>query len=306
MVLALSVLLVSPANAQDSPHPGLILRLSASARTLGMGNVGVTGRDDDVLFYNPAQLVAARGTSLSVEQFSTISRVGALSSVGRFSTGGIAIGAAFADFRAPGGAYPIERADLVAGGPNFGSSANLAVGIGQVIKRTRIGLAVKYIDERIGTARNSTVAADIGVARDFFNTAFGLAVQNIGGPFGTMHVLLDPSSSSRTRIEPAHAMPVRVTLGAGRSLPMGEFDVTATAAVSYLHEGFVAPAAGGEIGYSWLDGYSIVARAGARRPERGESPFTGGAGFVMDRLAIDYAIEGVAGRTAHRFGVRIR
>ena len=30
-----------------------------------MGNVAVAGRDDDVLFYNPAQLVAARGMSVS-------------------------------------------------------------------------------------------------------------------------------------------------------------------------------------------------------------------------------------------------
>jgi hypothetical protein len=71
--------------------------------------------------------------------------------------------------------------------------------------------------------------------------------------------------------------------------------------------GFLSPAGGLEMGYSWLDGYSIALRGGARRPERGEGPLTAGAGFTMDRLSIDYALDtSTRGRVAHRLGLRIR
>jgi hypothetical protein len=69
----------------------------------------------------------------------------------------------------------------------------------------------------------------------------------------------------------------------------------------------VFPAAGGEVAYSWLDGYSIALRAGVRRTMPGEEPATAGIGFTMDRLSIDYAIEALSGpRAAQRFGLRIR
>src|SRR6266571_347816 len=67
-----------------------VLRLPASARALGMGNVGVASRDDDVLFYNPAQVAIARGMSVSGERYSSSASGATLSSVTRFNNGGIA------------------------------------------------------------------------------------------------------------------------------------------------------------------------------------------------------------------------
>ena len=299
----LSAALAAPSllAGQSADFAPILLQLPASARALGMGNVAVAGRDDDVLFYNPAQLVAARGMSISMERFSSTASAGALSAVARFNTGGIAVGAMVAEFDTPFGAYPIARRDLLAGGPVAGSSASLVFGIAQVFKSTRVGGSVKFVEERVSQTRSSRTVFDLGLGRDFFGYQFGLAVQNIGqslpraSPPGSEFVLLG------TR------MPLRTTFGAMRGWTFGEFDVFGTAAVSTLRDGFVAPAAGGEIWYSWLSGYNVILRAGARRPERGEGAVTGGAGFGIDRLSIDYALETLRGsRFAHRVGLRIR
>src|SRR5947209_2779704 len=170
-------------SAQNENLAPLILRLPSSARALAMGNVEVAGRDDDVLFYNPAQLVAARGMSVSVEQFSSTARTGALSSVTRLNTGGIAVGATVAEFEAPLGAYPIARGDLLAGGPVSGSEATLVLGGAQVFKSTRIGASAKFVEERIASTRNSRAVFDVGLGRDFFGYSFGLTAQNIGESF---------------------------------------------------------------------------------------------------------------------------
>src|SRR5436305_12454789 len=112
-VFSIAFLAPSILQAQSSDLGPLILRLPSSARALAMGSVAVAGRDDDVVFYNPAQLVAARGMSLSMEQFSASARAGALSSVTRFNSGGIAVGATIVQFDSPLRVYPIARGDLV-------------------------------------------------------------------------------------------------------------------------------------------------------------------------------------------------
>ena len=287
--------------AQANDLGPILLRLPSSARALAMGNVAVAGRDDDVLFYNPAQLVAARGTSVSAEQFSSTARVGAMSSVIRFNSGGIALGATMAEFDSPLVAYPVARADLVSGGPVLGSSGSLVLGVAQVIKSVRIGGAAKFVEERIDRNRSSRGVFDIGLGRDFFGYAFGLAVQNIGESFAPTTV----PGSEFTRL--GSRMPLRTTVGASRGWFTDDFDFTATAAVSTLRDGFVVPAGGAERFDSWLSGYTVAFRAGARRPEKGEGPITAGAGFTVDRLTLDYALETLSNsRVAHRIGLRIR
>jgi hypothetical protein len=295
--------------AQDRAYTGLVFRLPSSARTLAMGNVGIVGRDDDVLFYNPAQLVAARGTSVSAERYSRHARGGTLSSVIRFGNGGIGIGATVNNFRSGaiggGATYPIDRLDMRGESALTASSSNtLAIGLGQVFKGTRFGVTGKYLDEPAYASRNAATVFDVGVARDFFGYSFGLAVQNIGPDFDI--VVNDPNTGSQGSIA-APGLPLTATLGAGRGRSIGPVDVVATAAVTYLRDGFVSPAGGAEVGWSWLEGYNVYARAGARRPVRGEGAMTAGLGFVRDRLAIDYAIETLSGgRAGHRIGFRVR
>jgi hypothetical protein len=306
--IAVSLLAPSLVVAQDHAYTGLVFRLPSSARTLALGNVGIVGRDDDVLFYNPAQLVGARGTSASAERFSRFARGGTLSSVVRFNTGGIGIGATVTNFRAISNGAPVDRLDMRGEGlVNASSSNTLAVGIGQVFKSTRVGITGKYLDEPANGARNAAAVVDVGVARDFFGYSFGLAVQNIGPKFDLNANIPGAGGGVPQGSIPAAGLPLSATLGAGRGLPVGPFDLFATTGVSWLRDGFVSPAGGAELGYSWLEGYNIILRAGARRPVRGEGPVTAGAGFIMDRLAIDYAVETLSGgRAGHRIGLRVR
>ena len=58
--LAFLSLTASPAFAQAPPTPPLVLTLPSSARTSALGNAWVAGRDAEVVFYNPAQLIGSR------------------------------------------------------------------------------------------------------------------------------------------------------------------------------------------------------------------------------------------------------
>ncbi len=259
-----------------------VLRLPSSTRALGMGNVGVAGRDDDVVFYNPAQLAVARGSTLSGERHSESLIAGALSSATAFSSGGVGVGALFSRTNTYEPQFLIPVTSVV------GTAA-----IAQVVKGVRVGLAGKYLGEQRQFQYGSRTMADVGLARGFrqYFTA-GLAVQNIGI---VGHTGLDPT-------------PTSATLGASGSGPLGPYDVMLTTAVSFDdHDHRARVAGGGEIAWSWLNGYSIALRAGGRDPVPGSHAFTAGAGFVVDRISLDYALETTSGsRAAHRIGLRLR
>ncbi len=95
-------------------------------------------------------------------------------------------------------------------------------------------------------------------------------------------------------------LPRQATLGVSRGGPVGEFDLFGTAAVSWVRSNTLAPAGGLEVNYSWLSGYNIALRAGARRPLPGQEAFTAGAGFTVDRLSIDYALETLERRSSRQ------
>src|SRR6476620_1861441 len=137
-VLAVALLLPPALFAQQAknggPYAPLILLLPSGPRTLAVGNTGVAGRDDDVVFFNTAQLVIARGFSGSLERYSATSAGGTLSAVTRFNTGGIAIGMQMVDYEAPLAVFPPDRGTMLAAGPGNGTSLEAVVGVGQVIK----------------------------------------------------------------------------------------------------------------------------------------------------------------------------
>src|SRR6266545_4424146 len=95
-----SLLLAAGLGAQGKPTAPLVLRLPASTRGLALGNVAVASGNDDVIFYNPAQLAVARAASLSVQRFSEGAMAGALSAAMAFNNGGIGIGAQCVSFDA--------------------------------------------------------------------------------------------------------------------------------------------------------------------------------------------------------------
>ena len=273
------------------------LPTSASTRVLAMGDANTAGRDDDVIFYGPAQLAIARGTSIAATRYDThVSSVTAASTV-RLASGGVGIGAQMTTGR---------NAASCAGPQNIARSL-IAVGAAQTYKRFRVGATGKYVSRQVGDDRASHLLADVGVSRDA-SVADGvllgvaLAVQNIGA-----------NSADAMWLQ----APLRGAIGFSTGAPLKAFDVGLAAQLAIEQSGDRSIfrqsrglAGGGvEVGYSWLDGYSASVRAGARTPPPLSDirRFTAGAGLVLDRLAIDYALEELVGsRFAHRLGVRLR
>jgi hypothetical protein len=284
-------------SAQTPTSLPLVLRLPASTRVLGLGDAGVAGVDDDVIFYNPAQLAIVRGTTVSGQRYAPGNTTAAFSTGVAFFGGGLGVGAQWLGFSTRALTFPIATAALDTSGILTASSAALTLAYARSIKGIRIGLANKIAQESAPMTRSTSGFVDIGLEKDYRAIGIGLSVQNIS-TFGVAHTL-EPS---------------RVTLGVASGaalvniLPVSPFlDAAVAAQVSVLNDGWVKPAGGLEFGVNWIQGYALTARAGARRPEPGERPLTAGATLSADRFRFDYALETREGdKLAHRIGVRIR
>lgn len=80
--LVLCACLPARSFAQAPPAGPLLLILPATPRTAALGNAWVAGRDQEVLFYNPAQLIGAhQGMDLSITRHGSKGTTLALGSV---------------------------------------------------------------------------------------------------------------------------------------------------------------------------------------------------------------------------------
>jgi hypothetical protein len=294
--LLLGLAISGPAAAQTTGYGPLALTLPSSARTLGMGDIGVVGRDDDVIFYNPAQLIVSRGTSFSLARLSKTARGGEMSTGLRLGTGAIGFGVNYLEYQVAPLSYPPERRDIIAGNSALGTSVLGAIGYARTYKGFRLGATAKYAMDAVDIERFGQAYGDAGIARDFSSGKYtaGLAVQHIG-------MALDRGSD---RIQP----PTTATLGAATSQQLGPFDAIATAGVSWSEQDDVSGGGGAEVSWSWLSGYSIAARLGGHTHRLGDdNTIMGGLGFTADRMTFDIAAEQLAGnRVGYRAGIRIR
>lgn len=291
---------VSGAQCLDVPLPN-----SASTRGLAMGNANLAGRDDDVIFYGPSQLAVARGTSVAGERYVDGLAGGTAATTSRLGSGGIGVGAQIVEGK---NSAPCLQQLLLAGAPAAQtiSLTQAIVGAAQTYKRIRFGVAAKYATETADAQRLSRFLVDVGVSHDFTLADFvpltaAFAVQSIGG---------NPTDAF------ALGVPRTASIGLSTGGPLGAFDVAVMAQAGVEHSGMATAIknrpllrGGVELGYTWLDGYSIAIRGG----ERTASSFdfvrhtTFGAGLVLDRFAFDYAFEHLAGPYgANRFGIRLR
>ncbi len=291
-----TVLMLSGAatvGAQEFPLAPLVARLPGSTRALAMANADAGGRESDVIFYNPAQLAVARGTGASAEFYTGANLLVTLSTVVDIGPGALGVGVQSLTFSNPGFAYAAPDA-LGASGAFPSSGLIFALGYAQPLFGMRAGVNAKLMEQSIGSTRDSRGSLDFGLARDLWRGTLGLSVQNFGPAFRSYY---GPVSQ-----------PTRTSLGftTGRYL-VGPFDVMAAATTSLLRGRDFVAGGGGEVSYSWLDGYAVAARAGVRRAAEGEGPWTVGFGVTADRLSLDYAFESRYHRHgAHRIGVRIR
>jgi hypothetical protein len=292
--LALLVLAL-PASviAQGTTTGPLALKMSSSARTLAMGDMGVAGRDDDVIFYNPAQLVVARGTSFSLSRLSATARGATMSTGVRLGSGAIGFGTNYLEYQRPA-VYPVSRNEVLGPGSVVGSSLLGVVGYAQTYKGVRLGAAAKYAVDADATDRYRNIYGDVGAGRDFGRYSTALSIQNLGSALERGVVTIK--------------VPTTATLGVATARALGPFDGAATAGVSYSREDELTVGGGAEMGWSWLSGYNIAVRAGAHQARQdGDTELMAGIGFTADRMTFDIAAERLPGnRAGYRAGIRIR
>jgi hypothetical protein len=284
------------ASAQNVGYGPLALTLPTSARTLAMGDIGVASRDDDVIFYNPAQLSVARGTSFSLTRLSATTRGGTMSTVLRFGPGAIGFGANYLEYQADPLKYPMVLGDALRRNLAIGTSTVGTMGYAQTYRGFRVGAAAQYAMDAVDIQRFGGVYGDVGIARDFGNGRYntGLSVEHIG--------------SAIARASERIQAPTTATLGAATSRQLGPLDAVATAGLSYSDQDELTAGGGAEIGYSWLTGYNIAFRGGAHQARQGgDTEIMGGFGFTADRLTLDATIHRLpGGRGGLRAGIRIR
>lgn len=305
-LLTLVCAISSPAFAQAPATPPLILHIPATARTAALGDAWVAGRDQEVIFYNPAQMIGARA-----EFGLTFTRPGATGnalSMGQTYTGGkwsltLGWGARFIDFNVdPAAGYPYTADTLLSRGAANGQSALVAFGGAILWRNMRIGGVAKYVSDRVATAPGAPVplsinqrawVADVGIARNVIGGVAAFSVQNLG---------------PTTATDPAQLITPRQFLaGYSMTRAAGPLDLGMYSQVT-MRKGWWSPAGGFEAGYSWIEGYNIALRVGARRPETAtERPLSLGAAFTADRLVVEYGVRFFdGGQAAHSVTVRWR
>ena len=309
-ILTTALLLTSlsaPALAQAPPVGPLVLRLPSTPRTAALGNAWVAGRDQEVLFYNPAQLIGARqGLDLSITRHGsagTATTLGSVYAAGKWSLT-LGWGVQYVDFStSPATPYPYASDVLMSSGDAAGSSALIAVGGAITYKGLRIGAAGKYALDRVSMPavgagslnptpiNHGAMMLDIGVSRTLLGGTAAASMQNMGN---------DPEEDGIQV-----TLPKQLLVGWSRTQGAGPLDLGMYGQVT-VREGWTAPGGGVELGYSWLEGYNVALRVGARRTESpSEHPLALGAAFTADRVTIEYAVQFFDGGRAAN-GVTIR
>jgi hypothetical protein len=285
-------------GAQEEGRVPFVARLAVGARALALGGATAAIRDADGLFGNPALAGTVTSAAVTVARYRHAASAGLLSSSYVVGPMGLAIGVHYLDHSErpfPEDGLAPSSDGLLTRGPRPAASLLASVATAVAYKGVRWGLAAKYLEERGSTDRASVVAADLGATKDFTYVTLGLTVQNLGPDMVT-------SYGDR-------GLATRVALSAyGIGLPVGPYvDFAMSGGASLLADGFLAASLGGELSWVPIEGVALALRQGIRRAElRAQDPWTGGLGFALDRLAVDYAFERLQRRLAHRVTVKVR
>jgi hypothetical protein len=270
----------------------------------------VAGRDLDVIFYNPAQIIGARPSlDLSVTRHGsdgTTATIGSAYAAGPLSLT-LGFGAQVASYSTGFATlYPFAPDVLMDSGPRSGVGVLLVVGGAVTYKGWRMGAAGKYAADHVSmpasiedssAGHHHALLLDVGAARNLWRGVAALSVQNLG------RASIDEDAGE----DAARTIPRQVLLGWSTTRPAGPIDVGLYSQLT-LRDGWTAPGGGVEVAYSWIEGYTIAIRAGARRVESAsEQPVALGAAFTADRLTIEYALQFFeGGHTANGVTVRWR
>ncbi len=288
-VIALAGAACARGTTAQAPSSGPLLpRLSVGTRATSLGGAWVAGRDEDVVFYNPAAIAARTGFNLSLARYGSTATQGSMASGTAGGPWSLALGwgIQFASLHAAADyVYPLSPDVITSGGPVDVLSMQAVLGASILFKGFRVGAAGKYATDRASTGgdvstnsdqRHDAWLADVGISRNIFSGTAALAVQNIGG---------GPADGAR-EID----APLQASIGwSSVNWSPGEFDLGVYSQVT-ARTGWIAPAIGAELNYGWIEGFSAAIRAGVRRPDsETEKPFVLGAAFTGDHLTVDFA-----------------
>ena len=268
------------ASAQAPPTSPLVLTQPASARVTALAGAWVAGRDQDVIFSNPAQLIGARNDfAVSFGHFTDGANVASLTS--GYAAGKLSFtlgwGVQVANFMIPRDATPPFAQDLLFGvRPADAQSLAMSVGAAVQYKSFKIGGAGKYASDRTDVNRRVFVA-DLGVARNMLGGTLAFAAQNLGS-----ETVDDQLPDAR--------LPRQISYGYSAPKSYGPLDYAFYAQMTHRRD-WTAPAGGVEVSYNWIEGYTVTGRVGLRRPEiDAEQPLSFGAALSADRLTVEYAM----------------
>ena len=294
MTIAMVAVPVRPVDAQAPA----VLTVPGSTRALGVGDAYTAlASDPDAIFYNPAQLVPARGIGIGIQRYAEGSRLATVSAASVLAPGTIALGVQLLDQATAAPSYgalaSVGEPGLFSRGGTLATGAMVGVGYARTLFNFRVGATGKVVHQQFGNERDATAAFDVGIAR---GSSYQLAL--VGRHLG--HGLKVGGGSE--------ALPREVALGA--AVPrreVGPLDLAAAASIAMCADGSLAGGGGTEWAYNPLDGFTFAARIGYRAVEGAESHLTLGAGFVGERFNLDYAYQPSDGAgDTHRLGIRWR
>jgi hypothetical protein len=298
-----------PAHAQAPATGPLLLRVPATPRTAALGNAWVAGRDQDVLFYNPAQLIGARtGFDLSLIRFGsdgTTTTLGSVYAAGKLSLT-LGWGVQVASYRVdPAAAHPYQPDVLTGSGDASGLSALASVGGAVLYKGFRMGAAGKYAVDRVSIAPDPTLPptsvflADVGVARNVLGGVAAFSAQNLGRRSLAPEPDDDDDGETGGRgeegddndVDVRPTIPRQMLMGWSMTRVAGPLDLGIYTQV-LVRSGWTSPGAGLDVTWSWIEGCFVSLRAGARRPETTtERPYSLGGALTIDRATVEYSVQ---------------
>lgn len=286
------VLIARIASAQADVYAPTVLQIAPTPRAATLANA-TAARDIEAIFANPAMVGTAVGTIVGAGRFDAATQL-TLASAAALGPFNVGIGVSYLDHVSQVQALPYRSYALQAGGPLPSSSTVGTFALSTSYRGNRVGVAMKYVEQRIASFDDAVPSLDLGLARDVSRYTVGLAVQNIGAG---IHF---PNSTVQ--------LPLRVSTGVtAYGFLFGPFDVNGSAGASVLPDGSILPAAGVELAYVPMEGYNFALRAGLRRPElRAQRPLSVGGSAALDRFALEYAYEDWVDGGTHRLALRVR
>ena len=302
--LAAVWVLAAPVAGQEGSRAGpVVLDFPSSTRALALGGAFWTGGDGNLAIFHHPALIGGQGFGGTRQRLGGSTHF-ALSGSGGWMGGTLAAGVSFLEYGTSADSpleLPREAAELIAGGDRAASEYTAAVGFASDLFGMGVGAVAKLVGQRLGGRRGTTLAVDVGVARELGPITAAVTVQNLGRALKV------------GRYKTPLARRVVVGAGTGSRRPVGPFDVGAVVQMARDGRGEIIPGGGLEIAWWPIQRRIFIARIGAVRRVGADdgSPLTFGAGFEGDRIRIDYAYGGDyayldLGADRHSVGIAIR